>query len=396
MSFNIWVTEQPAYAGVGVVPPAFQGGHVLDMVYDRANQFIFTVDRYYDESDQLLQSRLHRFTTVFDWNVGIPHVEVESGSATQQFISVAIAAGALIVLRYDSDANKYYLEKRDPNTLNIITTLEVFECKITALTDGVSLWLISKAGIMKRLDAQSMTYVAEKSYPSNTDCGRAVYDPVMGVIVVPKKTASAEVYDALSGDHIGTAPFPWAGPDQFTKISIPPHGEQHGFNPPILALVEYDVGLAKAKLVLFQRDTENRNYTNMLVEIPFCVGNIAPNGQAEGYRGLEVLHTTIDTRPPGSDIEASADASRLANRAIVIARNGVPPSSESTPLEYFVGRRVDLTSYLTAPAFAAGLPECNPHKRRAVLTNETAKLWLASASLDSAEQRQYPSCTLAV
>lgn len=398
MSLSIWLTEQPAYSSVGIVPPQFEGGHVLRMLYDEANQFVFTVDRYYDGAGNLLPSKLHRFNSTFSWEVGIPHAEIESGSATNQFVDMAIAGGAIVVLRRDEsgETSRYYIDKLDPHTLNLISALEVYECKMTAIPGSDSVWLIGKSGVFKRLNIASMLFEAEQLFPTNVDCGRAVYDPVMGVIVIPKKVSQAAIHDAITGEFVGNAPFPWQGPGQFAHVVIPPHGTVGEYSPPVVSLVELDAGLQKSKLVLFQRDEANKNYISILVEIPFCTDVIAPHGQIDGYVGLGVLMTTADNRPPGTDAECAADPSRAAKRAVFVAKNGYAPSSGNSPSEYFVGRRVDIESYQTAPMFAAGLPELNPFMRHLVTTHETAKLWLGPCSLDSAEQRAYPSRTLAV
>lgn len=400
MPFDLGVATPPAHGGVSPVNSRFEGGHVLQMVYDKAWQRVFTVDRYYDAQGALLPSKLHRFDTVFDAAVGIPHAEVSSVSAAHQFVDVAVAGGVLLVLRAYADAaaahTRFFLDKLDPETLAVLETLEVYECSLTAMPMEPAVWLVGKTGLLKRLDVYSLRFAAEVACTAPTNCGRAVIDPVMNLLLVPRMANTTGLHDAMTGEHLGDVAFPWDGPGQCAHVIVPPHGEQNGYNPPIVCMSALDVGFKSAKLTLFRRDVDARSYVSTLVEIPFTVGPLAPYSQTEGYVGLCVAYSTIDGRAPGDDAAVAASPADAAKRLLFIARNGYLPSAAKEPLGYFIGRRVDLENYAAVSVFSSGLPYCSPYKTRIVMTNNTARMWLASCSIGSAEERQLLTGTVAM
>ena len=109
-----------------------------------------------------------------------------------------------------------------------------------------------------------------------------------------------------------------------------------------------------------------------------------------------MAYTTIDGRAPGDVAAVAMNIADAAKRLLFIARNGYLSSAAKEPLGYFLGRRVDLETYAAVSVFSSGLPYCSPYKSRIVMTNDTARMWLASCSIGSAEERQLLTGTVAM
>lgn len=390
-----WLINPPETAEV---PAAFSGGHVLSMAYSKTTQHMFTADRYFDENDNLLPGKLHRFSTNYDPAVGVPHAEIATASAQEQYVDVVAAGGFAAALRrvVTDITTRFFLDLIEPFSMVVTESIEVMECALTGLSDIPVVWLVGKNGLIKRIDLMSMAFDIEKSYPSNTTYGRAVVDPVLNVLVVPKTAAPAEVFDLDTCEHLGTAPFPWQGANLQAQVIIPPHGAVDGVAPPIVALTAYDPALRGLKLSYFDRDIAARNYTPRYYELPFCTGAIPPHGQETGYVGQALMFTTMDGRPPGSAAEVAAVPAKQVARIVVVARNGHAPSAQQSPQAYFVIRRVDIATGGMLTLASAGIPDCNPFKQHILTTGETATLWFAGHSLENAEQRAYPCRTVAM
>ncbi len=390
----LWLINPPE---TNRVPAVFSGGHVLAMAYSEITQHVMTASRYF-ENDVLAASKLHRFDSSFDPDVGIARAEITSTGANDQYVDVVAAGNYFVALRQlTTDVGvRYVLDVIEPFTMTVENTMEVFECSLMAVPGISVVWLIGRTGLIKRLEIASMSYSIEKSYPSNTTYGRGVVDPIMEVFVVSKTASAAEIFDLATGEKFGAAPFPWQGPNLQAMVVIPPHGEVEGVTPPIIALTAYDPSSRGMIISYFDRDLTNKNYTPRYYELPICVGPIPPNGQRTGYVGQAMMLTTIDGRPPGSQAEVNAVPAKRAARLVVIARNGFAPSANQAPLAYFIGRRVDLATGGMVTLFSAGLNDCNPFKQHILTTHETATVWMAGHSLENAEQRAYLCRTIAM